>query len=55
VIGDIRAERAFFERNKWLYADRSTLEQIRDALRDSVARAKNPLLVEIDDRNRRAL
>jgi predicted RND superfamily exporter protein len=49
VIGDIRAERAFFSQRKWLYADRATLEQVRDGLRDSIARAKNPLLVEIDD------
>ena len=49
VLGDVHTERAFFEANKWLYADTATLRDVRDALRDSIARAKNPLLVQIDD------
>jgi len=49
VLGDLRAERAFFEAHKWLYADLDTLKDVRDALRGAIARAKNPLLVEIDD------
>ena len=55
VIGDLRAERAFFEARKWLYADLATLARIRDALRGAIARAKNPLLVDIDDDSPRAL
>jgi predicted RND superfamily exporter protein len=49
VLGDLRAERAFFDAHKWLYADLATLVRIRDAVRGAIARAKNPLLVEIDD------
>ena len=49
VLGDLRAERAFFDGHKWLYADLVTLVRIRDALRGAIARAKNPLLIEIDD------
>jgi uncharacterized protein len=49
AIADIRSERAFFEQRKWLYADLATLKDVRDALRGSIARAKNPLLVQIDD------
>lgn len=49
VLGDLRAERAFFEAHKWLYADLTVLRRVRDVLRGSIARAKNPLLVELDD------
>lgn len=55
VLGDVRAERAFFEARKWLYADLATLERIRDSLRGAIARAKNPLLVDIDDDSPRQL
>jgi uncharacterized protein len=49
VLGDVRAERAFFDRHKWLYAERAELTELTDALRGAIARAKNPLLVQIDD------
>lgn len=45
VMWNVHAERAFFEQRRWLYADLATLEAVRDRLQ----RAKNPLLVELDE------
>lgn len=51
-----RAERAFFERNWWLYAERADLELIRDRLAIEINRRKNPLLVDLEaDDDRGAL
>jgi predicted RND superfamily exporter protein len=49
VIGDIRAERAFFEAHKWLYLDLPALEDIVYRLHTTLVRAKNPLFVPLDD------
>ena len=49
VIGGVRDERAFFASHKWLYADLPTLESLRAALEARVARAKNPMIVDLDD------
>jgi predicted RND superfamily exporter protein len=53
AIEDVRPgvheEQAFFEHNRFLFAGRADLEQARDWLRRRIARAKNPLLVDLDD------
>lgn len=45
----IQDERAFVERNRWLYVELADLEHARDRLRHELALRKNPLLVDLDD------
>src|SRR5579871_664641 len=49
VAYDVREERDFFAKRKWLYADLDTLTELRDSLRAKIDRAKNPLLVDLLD------
>ncbi|MEK6607090.1 MAG: MMPL family transporter [Myxococcota bacterium] len=42
-------ERAFFEKNKWLYPDLADLATLRDGLEIEIAKKKNPLFVSLDD------
>jgi hypothetical protein len=49
VAYNVREERAFFERHKWLYAKRADLEEARDRLRRELRQRKNPLLVNLSD------
>ncbi len=46
---NVRDLRAFFEKNKWLYASEDNLEQIRDRLRTEINKRKNPLFVSLGD------
>jgi uncharacterized protein len=46
---NVKDVRAFFERNKWLYASEDDLESIRDRLRSEISRRKNPLYVSLGD------
>jgi predicted RND superfamily exporter protein len=46
---NVRDLRAFFDRNKWLYAKEDDLEDIRDRLRSEISRRKNPLFVSLGD------
>jgi predicted RND superfamily exporter protein len=46
---NVRDLKAFFERNKWLYAKEDDLESLRDRLRSEISRRKNPLFVSLDD------
>src|SRR3954470_20554206 len=46
---NIRDVRAFFEKNKWLYAKEDDLEEIRDRLRSEISKRKNPLYVSLGD------
>jgi uncharacterized protein len=39
--------KAFFEKNKWLYASENDLTDIRDRLRREIAKRKNPLLLDL--------
>jgi predicted RND superfamily exporter protein len=41
---DVRDEQRFFRERRWLYAPLDDLIALRDALRDEIARRKNPLL-----------
>jgi predicted RND superfamily exporter protein len=46
---NVRDVRAFFEKNKWLYASEDDLESIRDRLRSEISKRKNPLYVSLGD------
>ncbi len=46
---EVHAERAFFERNWWLYLDPADLASMRELLTKHVQWRKNPLLVDLDD------
>jgi uncharacterized protein len=46
---NVRDLKAFFERNKWLYAKEEDLESIRDRLRTEISKRKNPLFVSLGD------
>ncbi len=48
VAYDIHAERAFFERNWWLYLDLADLELVRERLIHE-RRRTNPLFIDLDD------
>jgi predicted RND superfamily exporter protein len=48
VAYDLHAERAFFERNWWLYLDLADLELVKQRL-DREVRRKNPLFVDLDE------
>jgi len=50
VAYDVRAERRFFQRVWWLYLERADLELIRDRLERELRWAKNPLLIDLEDR-----
>jgi hypothetical protein len=39
----------FFRANRWLYVSESDLEDVRDRLRTTIAKHKNPLLVDLGD------
>ena len=45
----VRDVRAFFEKNKWLYASEADLESIRDRLRTEISKRKNPLFISLGD------
>jgi uncharacterized protein len=45
----VRDLKAFFEKNKWLYASEDDLESIRDRLRSEIQKRKNPLFVSLGD------
>ena len=49
VAWNLRAERAFFEANRWLFPSVEDLERIRDLFQDKLDRAKNPMLVDLSD------
>jgi uncharacterized protein len=53
LIDEVRAgvqeEQAFFEHNKFLFAERAELERARDRLQREIAAHKNPLFVALDD------
>jgi uncharacterized protein len=46
---NVRDLKAFFEKNKWLYAKEDDLESIRDRLRSEISKRKNPLFVSLGD------
>ncbi len=46
---NVRDLKAFFEKNKWLYASEDDLESVRDRLRSEISRRKNPLFVSLGD------
>jgi uncharacterized protein len=46
---NVRDLKAFFERNRWLYASEDDLESIRDRLRTEISKRKNPLFVSLGD------
>jgi predicted RND superfamily exporter protein len=46
---NVRDLKAFFEKNKWLYASEQDLTEIRDRLRREISKRKNPLLIDLDD------
>jgi uncharacterized protein len=46
---DVRDLRAFYQRNKWLFASEDDLESIRDRLRNEISKRKNPLFVSLDE------
>ena len=46
---EVRAERDFFLRRKWLYADLGDIEAARDRLETDILRKKNPLYVALDE------
>ena len=49
VAWNLRAERAFFESHRWLYPSVEDLRRIQELLEQRLERAKNPLLVDLDD------
>jgi predicted RND superfamily exporter protein len=46
---NVRDLKAFFERNKWLYASEADLEAVRDRLRSEISKRKNPLYVSLGE------
>jgi predicted RND superfamily exporter protein len=46
---NVRDLKAFFKKNKWLYASEDDLESVRDRLRSEISKRKNPLYVSLGD------
>jgi predicted RND superfamily exporter protein len=46
---DVRADRDFFIKRKWLYASTTDLETMRDALKNELGKRKNPFYVDLGD------
>ena len=49
AVSNLKAERAWFEKHRWLYPSLEELEELRDRLRTENLKSRNPLFVDLDE------